>query len=62
MLHTRAMTVPDLGPERPGDPSDTRQLVERGRTESGAHVGNGTFFIALSIVAAFIVVLVLLLR
>ena len=28
------MTVPDLGPERPGDATETRQMGERGRTHA----------------------------
>ncbi len=57
------MTLPDLGSERPGAPSDTRQLVERGRTYSGAaNVSGGAFLIALAVVVAFNVALVLLAR
>lgn len=56
------MTVPDFGSERPGDPSDTRQLVERGRTESGANVSGPAFLIAAAVIVAFIVALVLLSR
>ena len=52
------MTLPDFGSERPGDPSDTRQLVERGRTETGApNVSGRAFLIALVVVAAVIAVL-----
>jgi hypothetical protein len=53
MLHTWGMTMPDL-PERPGQPSDTRQMVERGRTESGADVSGRVFVIALVVVAIVI--------
>jgi hypothetical protein len=62
MLHTIGMTMPDLGPERPGHPSDTRQMVERGRTESGAQVSNPAFLIALAVIVVVVVVLFLLLR
>jgi hypothetical protein len=57
------MTVPDFGAERPGDPSDTRQLVERGRTESGApNVSGRAFLIALAVIAALIALLIVLLK
>jgi hypothetical protein len=57
------MTLPDLGSERPGDPSDTRQLVERGRTEPGAaNVSGRAFLIAFAVIVAFITLLVLLFR
>lgn len=63
MLHTWGMTMPDLGPERPGQASDTRQMVERGRTESGAaEVSGRAFAIALLAIAVVIVALALLLR
>lgn len=55
--------MPDFGLERPGDPSDTRQLVERGRTHSDeANVSGRAFLIAFAVIAAFIVLLVLLFR
>lgn len=62
MLHTTRMTLPDLGPERPGQPSETRQMVERGRTENGAQVSNPAFLIALGVIVAGIVVFLLLSR
>ncbi len=63
MLHTIAMTLPDLGPERPGQASETRQMVETRRaTETGAEVSNPAFLIALGIILAGIVVAFLLLR
>lgn len=62
MLHTWAMTMPDLGPERPGDPSETRQLVERGRTQTGAEVNGSAFVLGLVAVLLAIAGLVLLLR
>ena len=48
--------MPDL-PERPGHASDTRQMVERGRTETGGDVTGRVFLIALVIIAAVIAAL-----
>ena len=63
MLHTTRMTLPDLGPERPGQASETREMVERRRaTETGAEVSNPAFLIALGVIIALIVVFFLLLR
>lgn len=62
MLHTSGMTLPDLGPERPGQASETRQMVERGRTETGGEVSNPTFFIALVVIIAALIAVLLLLR
>lgn len=56
------MTLPDLGPERPGNASETRQMVERGRTETGAQVSTPAFFIALGVILAAIVAIALFLR
>jgi hypothetical protein len=56
------MTLPDLGPERPGQASETRQMVERSRTETGGQVSNPAFLIALAVIVAGIVLGVLLLR
>jgi hypothetical protein len=57
------MTLPDLGSERPTEPSETRQMVEHRRaTEAGIEVGNRPFLIALAIIAVAIVVALLLLR
>jgi hypothetical protein len=52
------MTMMDLGPERPGQPSDTRQMGEYGRatTEEQIHVSGRTFWIALVVIAALIAV------
>jgi hypothetical protein len=63
MLHTTRMTMPDL-PERPGHPSDTRQMVdvERGRTVDGAPVSNPAFLVALGVILAVVIALWLLLR
>lgn len=61
-MHTNGMTMPDLGPERPGQPSETRQMVERSRTESDADVSNPAFLIALGVIVALITVGILLLR
>jgi hypothetical protein len=55
------MTLPDL-PERPGQASETRQMVERGRTETGGEVSNPVFFIALALIVAAIVLVAVLLR
>lgn len=62
MLHTTAMTMPDLGSERPGEATETRQMVERSRTESGGEVSNPAFLIALGVIVAMFVVALLLLR
>ena len=62
MLHTSRMTLPDLGPERPGQPSETRQMVERSRTETGGDVSNPAFLIVLGVIVVGIVLAVLLLR
>jgi hypothetical protein len=62
MLHTHGMTLPDLGPERPGHPSETRQMGERGRTETGAQLSNPAFLIALAVIVVGVVVVLLLLR
>ena len=63
MLHTTGMTLPDLGQERPGDASETRQLVEHRRaTETGTEVSNRSFLIALAVVVLAIVVIALLVR
>ena len=56
------MTLPDLGPERPGNASETRQMVERGRTETGGQVSTPAFFIALGAILAAIVAIALFLR
>lgn len=51
------MTMMDLGPERPGQPSDTRQMGEYGRAETEQiHVSGRTFWIALVVIAALIAV------
>jgi len=63
MLHTSDMTLPDLGQERPGQASETRQMVEHRRaTETGAEVSNRSFLIALAVIVVGIVVVALLLR
>lgn len=49
------MTMLDLGPERPGQPSDTRQMGEYGRAETEQiHLSGRTFWIALVVIAALI--------
>lgn len=52
--------MPDLGPERPGQASETRQMVERGRTETGAEVSGRAFVIALMLIVVAIAVFALL--
>ena len=62
MLHTCPMTMPDI-PERPGQQaSETRQMVERGRTETSAQVSNPAFLIALAVIVAVIVAFALFVR
>lgn len=58
----QGMTVPDFGPERPGQASETRQMVERGRTGAEAPEISGRAFavglvIVLLAIAAFAVIL-----
>ena len=53
--------MPDL-PERVGQASETRQMVERGRTETGAEVSGRVFVIALVVIAAVIAVFALVVR
>jgi len=62
MLHTSAMTMPDTGQERPGGASETRQMVERQRTETGARVSGRVFWAALTAIVLGIFALALLLR
>jgi hypothetical protein len=62
-MHTNGMTLPDLGPERPGQASETRQMVETRRaTETGGEVSNPAFLIALGLIVALFVIAFLLLR
>jgi hypothetical protein len=56
------MTVPDFGSERPGQASETRQLVEYGRSTPGAHVSGRAFWIALAVIVVAIVLFGLVLR
>jgi hypothetical protein len=62
MLHTSGMTLPDLGPERPGQASETRQMGERSRTETGAQISTPAFLIAFGVILVGIVIFLLLLR
>ncbi|MGE0401774.1 MAG: hypothetical protein AB7T06_34045 [Kofleriaceae bacterium] len=51
------MTMIDLGPERPGQPSETRQMGEQGRAEThqgDVNVSGRQFVIALVIISAAI--------
>jgi hypothetical protein len=50
------MTMLDLGPERPGPPSDTRQLGEFGRDSDPIQVSGKVFWIALAVIAVLIAV------
>lgn len=56
------MTVPDFGSERPGQASETRQLVEYGRTAPGGHVSGRAFWIALAVIVVAIAGFALALR
>ena len=48
--HACTMTMADLGPERPGQASETREMAEHGRREHDAHVvSNRRFLIFLSL-------------
>lgn len=52
------MTMADLGPERPGEGSETRQWVERSRTnqESSPAISTRFFFIAVTLIVAALLV------
>ena len=50
------MTMLDLGPERPGPPSDTRQLGEFGRASDPIRVSGKVFWIAVAMIAVLIAV------
>ncbi len=59
----RSVTVPDLGPERPQEmASETRQMVQRARTEShpDPRIGNRMFLIGLIAIVAAILAFALL--
>ena len=62
--YTRLMTMMDLGPERPGHASDTRQMTEAGRASAhtDANVSGRKFWIAFVVIAAVITVIALVLR
>lgn len=64
LVHTErnAMTLPDLGPERPGHASETRQMVERARTETGHPMRGRSFVIAMIVIVLGIVGVALLIR
>ena len=59
----RVMTMLDLGPERPGEGSETRQWVDRQRaeTEPPPQISNKLFGIAVAVIIVA-VALVLILR
>jgi len=50
------MTMLDLGPERPGPPSDTRQLAELGRDSDPVRVSGKVFWSVLAVIAVLITV------
>lgn len=57
VLHSSTMTMIDLGPERPGHASETREMGERDRAEthqSDVQVSGPRFVIALVIISAAI--------
>lgn len=56
------MTAPFFGPDRPGQASETRQLVESGRTAPAGHVSGRVFWIALAVIIVGIVLFGLALR
>lgn len=50
--HACTMTMADLGPERPGQASETREWADQGRREHEPHVvSNRRFLILLSVIA-----------
>ncbi len=58
--YTYAMTMADLGPERPGQASDTRQMSDVDRVIQPARVSGRLFWVAVTLiilgVAVFFVV------
>jgi hypothetical protein len=50
------MTMADLGPERPGQASDTRQMSDVDRILQPTRVSGRTFWIALVLIVVAIVV------
>ncbi|MGE0549054.1 MAG: hypothetical protein AB7O24_16405 [Kofleriaceae bacterium] len=51
------MTMPDLGPQRPYEASETRELGEQSKSSSGtAPMSGRTFIIALVAIAAVIAI------
>lgn len=54
------MTMPDLGPERPGPASSTRQMVEADRAGIPARVSGRVFWIALAAIVIAILAFALL--
>jgi hypothetical protein len=60
--YTAAMTMLDLGPERPGQASETRQMSDLDRMTPAANVSGRVFGIGLAAVVVVIALLILLLR
>jgi hypothetical protein len=56
------MTMLDLGPERPGQASETRQMSDLDRMTPATKVSGRAFWIAVAAIVVGIVVLVLVLR
>lgn len=44
------MTMADLGPERPGNASDTRRLTEADRVIQPARISGRLFWVALALI------------
>lgn len=55
------MTLPRMSSERPGHASETRELANRARTESGAHVSARAFWIAFAVILLAIALFALIL-
>ena len=55
MRYTAAMTMLDLGPERPGQASETRQMSDLDRTEVPARVSGKVFWPLLLVLIAGLV-------
>ena len=61
--YTHVMTMMDLGPERPGPASDTRQMVDKDiASNSGARLSGRVFWIVFSLIAIGISVAIILVK